>query len=56
VAGRPLDEEFVLGVIRELSEGIGPRLGGSEGSHRARDYLAELLAGLGLEVTLQPFT
>ena len=49
-------EELVLGVIRELAEGIGPRLGGSEGSHRARDYLAELLAGMGFEVKLQPFT
>ncbi len=36
--GEGLDEGLVLGVIRELSEGIGPRLGGSEGSHRARDY------------------
>jgi len=42
-------------VIRELSEGIGPRLGGSDGSHRARDFLAELLAELGLDVRLQRF-
>ena len=27
-------------VIRELSVGIGPRVGGSEGSHRARDVIA----------------
>jgi aminopeptidase YwaD len=51
-----LEEQLVLGVVRELAEGIGPRLGGSEGSHRARDYLAELLAGMGFEVHLQPFT
>lgn len=50
------EEELILGVVRELAEGIGPRLGGSEGSHRARDYLAELLAGMGFDVRLQPFT
>ncbi len=42
-------------VIRELSVGIGPRLGGSEGSHRARDVIAELLGELGLDVRLQRF-
>jgi Peptidase family M28 len=54
--GDAYDEGFVLGVVRELSERIGPRLGGSEASHRARDYLSELLGGMGLEVRLQPFT
>ena len=43
-------------VIRELSVGIGPRLGGSEASHRAGEYLAELLGGLGLDVRLQRFS
>ena len=43
-------------VIRELSVGIGPRLGGSEASHRAGEYLAELLDGLGLHVRLQHFS
>lgn len=42
-------------VVRELSEGIGSRLGGSEGSHRARDWIASLLEELGLEVRLQRF-
>ena len=42
-------------VIRELSVDIGARLAGSDGSHRARDYLAELLAGIGLDVRLQRF-
>jgi aminopeptidase YwaD len=56
VVATPIDEAFVLGVIRQLSEGIGPRLGGSNASHQAADYLGELLAGLGLDVSLQPFT
>ena len=56
VRGGTLEEQLVLGVVRELAEGIGPRLGGSEASHRARDYLAELLAGMGFDVHLQPFT
>lgn len=43
-------------VIRELSVAIGPRLGGSDASHRARDYLAELLEGLGLAVRLDRFS
>jgi aminopeptidase YwaD len=43
-------------VVRELSEGIGPRLGGSEGAHRARDWVASLLEELGLDVRLQRFT
>lgn len=42
-------------VVRELSEGIGPRLGGSDGSHRARDWIASLMEELGLEVHLQKF-
>ena len=42
-------------VIRELSVGIGPRLGGSEASHRARDVIAGILEELGLEVRLQKF-
>ena len=42
-------------VIRELSVGIGPRLGGSDGSHRARDCISSLLEELGLEVRLQKF-
>jgi hypothetical protein len=41
-------------VIRELSS--TPRLGGSESSHDARDYIAGLLDSLGLAVRLQPFT
>ncbi len=51
----PIDETFVLGLIRELAEGIGPRLGGSPAAHRAAEHLAERLGGLGLEVELQPF-
>ena len=54
--GETFDEEFVLGIIRELSEGIGPRLGGSEASHRAADYLSELLGGMGLDVRMQAFS
>jgi aminopeptidase YwaD len=42
-------------LVRELSVGIGPRLGGSDGSHRARDVIAEVLAELGLDVRLQRF-
>jgi aminopeptidase YwaD len=42
-------------VIRELSVGIGPRLAGSESSHRARDVIAEILSELGLDVRLQRF-
>ena len=54
--GETFDEKFVLGIIRELSEGIGPRLGGSEASHRAADYLADLLGGMGLDVRMQAFS
>ena len=54
--GETFDEELVLGTIRELSEGIGPRLGGSEASHRAADYLSELLGGMGLDVRMQAFS
>jgi len=42
-----------LDVISELAS--TPRLGGSEGSDRARDYIAEALDSLGLTVRLQPF-
>ncbi len=51
-----MSESLPERVVRELSEGIGPRLGGSDGSHRARDWIASLLDELGLEVRLQKFT
>lgn len=50
-----MSESLPERVVRELSEGIGPRLGGSDGSHRARDWIASLLEELGLEVRLQRF-
>src|SRR6266540_1572434 len=50
-----MSESLPERVVRELSEGIGPRLGGSDGSHRARDWVASLLEELGLEVRLQRF-
>ncbi|GAA1297874.1 M28 family peptidase [Saccharothrix xinjiangensis] len=41
--------------LRVLSERIGPRIGGLESEHRARDYLAHVLRDLRYRVTLQPF-
>jgi aminopeptidase YwaD len=41
--------------LRVLSERIGPRIGGLESEHRARDYLAHVLRDLRYQVTLQPF-
>ena len=40
-----MNESLPERVVRELSEGIGPRLGGSEGSHRARDWIASSARG-----------
>jgi aminopeptidase YwaD len=42
-------------VLRHLVQGIGPRWAGRPGAARAADYLAEVFADLGLEVTRQDF-
>ncbi|MBW4720956.1 M28 family peptidase [Saccharothrix obliqua] len=41
--------------LRVLSDRIGPRIGGTESEHRARDYLADVLRDLRYRVDLQPF-
>ncbi|MBL6275160.1 M28 family peptidase [Micromonospora fiedleri] len=40
----------------QLSEGIGPRIGGTESERRAADYIAAHFDKLGYDTTLQPFT
>jgi acetylornithine deacetylase/succinyl-diaminopimelate desuccinylase-like protein len=42
--------------LKVLSEKIGPRIGGTESEHRARDYLVRELRSLRYQVTTQPFT
>ncbi|MGC5031752.1 M28 family peptidase [Micromonospora sp. DT229] len=39
-----------------LSEGIGPRIGGTESERRAANYIAAHFDKLGYDTTLQPFT
>ncbi|MGW4131887.1 M20/M25/M40 family metallo-hydrolase [Amycolatopsis japonica] len=41
--------------LRVLSDKIGPRIAGTEGELRARDYIAKVLRDLRYQVTLQPF-
>ncbi|GAB7036616.1 MULTISPECIES: M28 family peptidase [Catenuloplanes] len=41
--------------LRVLSEGIGPRIGGTRSEKRAADYIAHTLDRLGYDTTLQPF-
>lgn len=52
---RELSAERALGHISELSEGIGPRIGGTESEYRAAQYLAGQLDDLGFAVRLEPF-
>ncbi|MEV6243417.1 M28 family peptidase [Lentzea sp. NPDC051838] len=42
--------------LKVLSDRIGPRIGGTESEHRARDYLVRELKALRYQVTTQPFT
>ncbi|MFD5827630.1 M28 family peptidase [Lentzea sp. NPDC060358] len=42
--------------LEVLSDRIGPRIGGTESEHRARDYLVRELKALRYQVTTQPFT
>jgi len=41
--------------LRVLSDDIGPRIAGTAGEHRAKDYLAGVLRKLRYQVTVQPF-
>ena len=41
--------------VRALAGGIGPRVAGSPAEARAADYVAGQLAGLGYEVSIEPF-
>ena len=52
---RQLSAERALGHISQLSEGIGPRIGGTESEYRAARYLAGQLDDLGYSVRLEPF-
>jgi len=54
VAGR-VSARRALPHLRELSEGIGPRIGGTRSEHRAANYLAGVLDQLGYRVDRQPF-
>jgi aminopeptidase YwaD len=42
--------------LKVLSDKIGPRIGGTESEHRARDYLVRELKSLRYQVSAQPFT
>ena len=42
--------------LKVLSDRIGPRIGGTESEHRARDYLVRELRSLRYQVSTQPFT
>ncbi len=52
---REVSAERALGHISALSEGIGPRIGGTESEYRAAQYLAGELDDLGFDVRLEPF-
>ncbi|WP_092546400.1 M20/M25/M40 family metallo-hydrolase [Actinoplanes derwentensis] len=41
--------------LKVLSQGIGPRIGGTRSEKRAADYVSGVLDRLGYDVTLQPF-
>ncbi len=41
--------------LRVLSDQIGPRIAGTQGELRAKDYIAGVLRGLRYQVTVQPF-
>ncbi|KHD73342.1 peptidase M28 [Actinoplanes utahensis] len=47
--------ERALQHLRVLSEGIGPRIGGTRSEHKAAGYISSVLDRLGYDVTLQPF-
>ncbi|WP_328850373.1 M28 family peptidase [Micromonospora globbae] len=48
--------ERALSHLRALSEGIGPRIGGTASERRAADYIAKELDHLRYDVRLEPFT
>lgn len=54
VVARVSAERAIEHVV-ELSEGIGPRIGGTASERAAADYLAGVLDSYGYEVQLQPF-
>lgn len=54
VAGR-VSAERALWHLQVLSQGIGPRIGGTRSERKAADYISGVLDGLGYDVTLQPF-
>lgn len=45
-----------MGVMKHLAEEIGVRVGGSEGSREAAEYLRDEFENLGLDASLQPFS
>ena len=47
--------EHALRHLRVLSQGMGPRIGGTRSERVAADYIAGVLDRLGYEVALQPF-
>jgi aminopeptidase YwaD len=55
VAAR-VSAERALWHLQVLSQGIGPRIGGTRSEHRAADYISGVLDHLGYDVTRQPFT
>lgn len=54
VVGR-VRAELAVDHVLELSEGIGPRIGGTPSERAAADYLAGVLDGYGYDVELEPF-
>ncbi|MDI6101712.1 M20/M25/M40 family metallo-hydrolase [Actinoplanes sp. NEAU-A12] len=55
VAGR-VSAERALRHLQVLSQGIGPRIGGTRSERKAADYLSGVLDHLGYDVSRQPFT
>ncbi len=48
-------EAAVMSTVRALADEIGPRQAGSEGEHRAADWLAERFGGAGYSVQIDVF-
>ena len=55
VVGRQGDASALTGVVRHLTETIGPRLTGSPALLAAHRFAAERFRAAGLEIALEPF-
>ncbi|MFC3690151.1 M28 family peptidase [Aquipuribacter hungaricus] len=55
VVARRVSAERAVQHVVELSEGIGPRIGGTPSEREAADYLSGVLDSYGYDVRLEPF-